>query len=395
MDSLPVPIHNLNPFVPGAGRLPKELVGRENELEAMDRIAARTKLGLSNQGIIYSGLRGIGKTVLLLSMRKIADERHLMTVQIEASGEDSALRDYDALFHEIPLALARIKEKHLRERMMNAFSEVESASLEFMGVKAGFNLSKKPGKPDYRTDSFRLELLIERYAQELKEAHSGFVLFVDELQEMNAELLSTLISLQHKMGQQNLPFYIIGAGLPNLPGVLTKIRSYAERLFEYRQLDRLTDDEAQDGFQKAAKSIGRPFDDEALELLVELSQGYPYFVQAYGKSSWDMADSNPIKASAVIKGKPLARESLDSGLYSSRWQRASVAERAYLQTMAELGEPCNTGEVAEKMGKNLSSVSMTRDTLIKHDLAYSPKFGQIAFTVPGMGDFIKRMSASS
>lgn len=379
------PLQALNPFMPGAGLQPPALVGRAGELEHMDRMVARTKLGLLNRGVMLYGLRGIGKTVLLLRMRSIAEQQHIATIKIEASAD--AGKVYDALFRDIPMAIARIGKPDLRKKIGGVFAHVESISFDFMGVKADAGFK---GKESYRTESYRLQLLIEGICRELQKANSGLYLFVDEMQEMNDAPLGDLITIQHEMGQQNLPFYIIGAGLPDLPGVLAKSRSYAERLFDYREIDRLDDVATREGFQEPARKSGRPFSGDSLDRLVDLSQGYPYFIQAYGAATWNASDSNPISGDAVDRGKAEALRMLDHGLYMSRWQKATEAGRMYLRIMADLSDgPVRTADVAQRF-RSRGSAASARASLISDGLIYSSGYGQVAFSVPRMAEFVRR-----
>lgn len=379
-------LKDLNPFMPGAGLQPPELAGRMREIELMDRLVARTKLGRIGRGVILCGLRGIGKTVLLLHMKSIAEQRHMATLKIEATKD--AGRTYDALFREIPLAIARIGKADLRERLMDAFSSVESISFEFLGIKASAGTSDK-GR--HTAESYRLQLLVERLCGELRKSNNGLFLFIDELQEMAEEPMGDLLTIQHEMGQENMPFYIIGAGLPDLPGVLAKSRSYAERLFEYRVVDRLSREETEDGFQKPAKMNGRPFDGDALDELVRISRGYPYFIQAYGAATWNESDSNPTRIDAVKRGEPEALAMLDQGLYLSRWQRATPAGRSYLKIMAnQPGEIMPTSVIAAGFDSR-GTASTARAALIELGLVYSPEHGKIAFSIPGMAAFIRRV----
>lgn len=389
-DIAKLPLHSLNPFMPGAGKQPPELVGRAHDLELMDRMITRTKLGLLDRGVVYSGLRGMGKTVLLLKLNDMASDQGMATVQIEANGDAAA--EYDELLHEMSLAVMRIRKSDVRQRLSDVFARVESISLDFVLGSARIELSGADAeKKTVRTSSYKLELLIEGLSEELKDNGLGLFLFVDEFQDMSTEVMATLITVQHKMGQRNLPFYVIGAGLPNLPGVLTKARSYAERLFEYRPIGRLDDEAVADGFQKPARELGYSFDDAALSRLVDLSNGYPYFIQAYGKAAWDASDSNPIAVGAVVKGEPVARAELVQGLYVSRWQRATPLGREYLAAMAAIGETCTSAQVARLMNRSVSDLSSIRLSLIELGLVYSPERGRIAFTVPGMDEFIRRV----
>ena len=382
----------LNPFMPGAGMQPPELVGRERDLEIVDRMIARTKLNNLDRGIIFSGLRGVGKTVLLVKLQEMAAGKNMLTAKIESSGNPDD--DYEAIFHEINLAAMNIHlVGGLKKRLGDVISNIKSMSFGAFGLSASIS---RESSAQTSENPFKLELLIESITTELKKSNSGLYLFIDELQEMADEPLGTLMSIQHKMGQRSLPFYIIGAGLPNLPGVLSKSRSYAERLFEYRTIGQLSDADAAEGFQKPARRNGRPFTDDALNELIKVSSGYPYFIQAYGKAAWNASGSNPIPLQAVTKSEACARAELDDGLYSARWQRTTPTGRRYLAAMAKIGteSPSSTAEVADRLGKSTGEISMTRDKLIKLGLIYSPEYGKVAFTVPGMGEFILRAMPS-
>ena len=382
----------LNPFMPGAGMQPPELVGRERDLEIVDRMIARTKLNNLDRGTIFSGLRGVGKTVLLVKLQEMAAGKNMLTAKIESSGNPDD--DYEAIFHEINLAAMKIHlVGGLKKRLGDVISNIKSMSFGAFGLSASVS---RESSAQTSENPFKLELLIESITTELRKSNSGLYLFIDELQEMADEPLGTLMSIQHKMGQRSLPFYIIGAGLPNLPGVLSKSRSYAERLFEYRTIGQLSDADAAEGFQKPARRNGRPFTDDALNELIKVSSGYPYFIQAYGKAAWNASGSNPIPLQAVTKSEACARAELDDGLYSARWQRTTPTGRRYLAAMAKIGteSPSSTAEVADRLGKSTGEISMTRDKLIKLGLIYSPEYGKVAFTVPGMGEFILRAMPS-
>lgn len=382
----------LNPFMPGAGMQPPELVGRERDLEIVDRMIARTKLNNLDRGIIFSGLRGVGKTVLLVKLQEMAAGKNMLTAKIESSGNPDD--DYEAIFHEINLAAMKIHlVGGLKKRLGDVISNIKSMSFGAFGLSASIS---RESSAQTSENPFKLELLIESITTELRKSNSGLYLFIDELQEMADEPLGTLMSIQHKMGQRSLPFYIIGAGLPNLPGVLSKSRSYAERLFEYRTIGQLSDADAAEGFQKPARRNGRPFTDDALNELIKVSSGYPYFIQAYGKAAWNASGSNPIPLQAVTKSEACARAELDDGLYSARWQRTTPTGRRYLAAMAKIGteSPSSTAEVADRLGKSTGEISMTRDKLIKLGLIYSPEYGKVTFTVPGMGEFILRAMPS-
>ncbi len=195
--------------------------------------------------------------------------------------------------------------------------------------------------------------------------------------------MGMLIGLQHQLGQKALPFYIIGAGLPNLPGVLTTSRSYAERLFEYCEIGRLSDEATARCLQETVQQSGRTFTKEAIDRLLEDTKGYPYFIQAYGEATFNEADSSPIPIEAVLAGEHEALRVLDQGLYESRWQRSTKQGRQYMRAMAALHtEVCDSAAVARFMHKKTQDIFKARKTLIELGLIYAPERGKVAFTVP-------------
>lgn len=378
-------LQKLNPFTPGAGMTPPELVGREDAFELIDFMCARMKMQLLDRGIIFSGLRGVGKTVLLVALRNYVAEKHVAVAQFEANGDMRT--DYNLLFTCIQRAAAQVQP--VAHAMSGIVKQVQSITISALGVGASVDFERES---EAETNNERLDALVEQVCLLLKQHNSGLMLFIDELQEMHPKPLAALITIQHRMGQLDLPFYIIGAGLPNLPGVLSKTRSYAERLFEYRVIDRLNDSDTEQGFTEPARRLGRSFTSEAVHELVSVSQGYPYFIQAYGKAAWNASTSTPINLQAVLDAEPEARAELDAGLYQSRWQRPSPDGRAYMTAMAQLGGdmPVLSGQVAAALNKTSQEATPIRARLIELGLIYTPARGKIAFTIPSMGEYINR-----
>ena len=394
LDDLEVSFEDLNPFVPGAGRQPRELLGRDEEFEHVAVLIRRTQRRLPNRGVILTGLRGMGKTVLMRRMQELCDQGGLITAWVEARREGAADDAAHAIMDELKAGSQSLLSPSLREKVQRVIESIGSISLGALGVSVG--LSKDEENTRRESLLRQMNALISHLAASAKSEKSGVVLFVDELQDMSPTVLGELISLQHEAGQRDLPFYLIGGGLPNLPRVLTRSRSYAERLFEYRRIGSLPDEVSRQVFQQTAQSVGSSFDQDALNLLVGLAQGYPFFIQAYGDSTWDAAHDGRLDLQAVKRGMPQARAQLDTGLYSARWQRASAAGQGYLRAMAEIGAAEGSGDevlssrVAQRLGRTLSALSPVRATLIGQGLIYMPRNGAVAFTVPHMGEFVLR-----
>jgi hypothetical protein len=220
-------------------------------------------------------------------------------------------------------------------------------------------------------------------------------LFIDEMQDLGAEDVSALCAACHELSQTGAPLIVVGAGLPHLPAVLSASKSYSERLFRYQRIDRLDRLAADQAFSAPAAREGVEFETKALDTLYETSGGYPYFVQAYGKATWDHAPRSPITPADVRVAAPEAEVELAVGFFGSRYERATPAEREYMRTMASLADGDDmdaavpTAEIAKSLGRKPASLSPARDALIKKGLIYSGERGTVAFTVPHFGRYLR------
>jgi len=368
------------------------MAGRVAELEAFGMLRARVAHGRGDRGIVLTGLRGVGKTVLLNEMHRLAKTFDWITVRLEArrdSGGSRAVRRI--LARELVVAARRFSSRSMTGRMRRAIGTISSfnAKVGATGIELGVALS------DGRADSGDVEVdfveLVEDVAAAFAEQGRGFGLFIDEMQDLDEETLGSLIAAQHAANQQDWPFYIVGAGLPNLPRVLTDARSYAERLFNYRPIGRLSRDDSARALREPAERLGARYTDAALGILLEAADGYPYFIQEFGQAAWDLASPKTINRSDAEAAVQYGTEQLDAGFFRSRWDRATPAERRMLFAMAQDGdEPTLTSVVARRMGLRLSSLSPYRANLMSKGLVYAPEHGQVAFTVPGMSSYVER-----
>jgi hypothetical protein len=249
-----------------------------------------------------------------------------------------------------------------------------------------------------RADSGDLEIdlteLLTDAASVAADLAVGIALFIDEMQDVPTLDVSALCAACHELSQTGGPLIVVGAGLPHLPSVLSASKSYSERLFRYVPIDRLDRDAADFALLAPARREGADFEPAALDALYAAADGYPYFVQAYGKVTWDVAAASPVTAADVSVAGPVAAGELAVGFFGSRYERATPAEREYMRAMAQLGdEPVPTAQVAEELGRKPSSVSPARDSLIKKGLIYSSERGLIAFTVPHFGRFLRAQPA--
>ncbi|WIB76997.1 ATP-binding protein [Curtobacterium sp. MCPF17_002] len=381
-----------NPYSPGSGRRPPELVGRTNELEAFDTLRARVTNGLGDRGVVLTGLRGVGKTVLLNEMHRMADDFEWLTVRIEARRDEAGARTVRrALARELVVSARKLTRTRLSGRMRDALGTISSfnAKVGATGIELGVTVSE--GRADSGDVEVDLLELVEDVAVALGERRRAFGVFVDEMQDLDPETMGALIAAQHAANQRDWPFYIIAAGLPNLPRVLTETRSYAERLFNYRPIGKLTRDEAGQAIREPAEKLGAEYAPDALDALLDAAGGYPYFIQEYGQAAWNLSPDRLIRYDDAAAAVQFGTEQLDAGFFRSRWERATRSERRMLQAMAADGEgPSSTGAVAARMGIQPSSLGPYRAALINKGLVYSPEHGQIAFTVPGMAGYVDR-----
>lgn len=383
----------LNPYSPGSGRRPVELAGRRAEIGSFDLLVAKARHGRHERSMVLHGLRGVGKTVLLNEFRRQAERAEFLVVSLEgrdAAGGPAAVRA--KLGRSLLQAGRRVNRPGIGKALRQALGSIASfsAQLGVTGIDIGVELAR--GRADSGSIEVDLEEMVEDLCTALGEKHSALVFLIDEMQELDHPLLTALLAVQHQASQREWPFYVVGAGLPNLPAVLSGARTYAERLFSYRHIGALVPDAAAQALVVPAAKYGASYTPEARDLLLEAAGGYPYFIQEYGKAAWDTAPEKTITARDARIAIELGRAQLDQGFFLSRWERASKAEKEFLRLMAiddEAGSA--TGELAERAGRKQSSMTMTRASLIAKGVIYPPALGRVAFTVPGMAQYINRL----
>jgi hypothetical protein len=388
-----------NPYAPGAGQRPPELAGRDRELAQFEVVLERIARGRPERSMVLIGLRGVGKTVLLNSFRSMALQRLWGTGKIEARPEQSIRRPVAAALH---MAVRELAPRHRApEQIEHLLGVLKSfASRDLKAPKGSFTPHLGIDVPAVRgrADSGDLEIdlteLFTDAASVATDLSTGIALFVDEMQDVPPGDVSALCAATHELSQTAGPLIVVGAGLPHLPSVLSASKSYSERLFRYVPIDRLDRPAADQALLAPARREGADFTQEALDALFAAADGYPYFVQAYGKVTWDAAAASPVTLADVRVAGPQAEAELAVGFFGSRYDRATPAEREYMRAMAMLGdEPVPTSQVADELGRKQSSLSPSRDALIKKGLIYSSERGLIAFTVPHFGKFLRAQPA--
>ena len=387
-----------NPYAPGAGQRPPELAGRDRELAAFDVLLERVARGRPERSVVLTGLRGVGKTVLLNALRSSAVRRGWGTGKFEARPDAPLRRPLAAAMHQAVRELSSRNRDEADEVLgvVKAFAlrSTEKNTPLRDRWQPGIDVPAATGRADSGDIEIDLSELFTDVAGLAASAGRGIVVCIDEMQDLMPADVSALCAACHEMSQQGLPLVVAGAGLPHVPAVLSAAKSYSERLFRYVRIDRLDRDEADRALRTPALEEDADFTPEALDALYEATEGYPYFIQAYGKTAWDVAPSSPITAEDVTVAAPQAEAELAVGFFGSRYERATPAEREYMRAMADLGTghregAVPTAAVAEHLGRKPQSLSPARDALLKKGLVYSAERGQIAFTVPHFGHYLR------
>jgi len=391
-----------NPYAPGAGQRPPELAGRDDQLQAFDIVLQRVAARRPERSLILTGLRGVGKTVLLNSLRSSAVREGWGTGKLEARPDQSLRRPLASALHT---AVRELGHPHAEEND-HVLGVIKSFAQRDAGAGAALRDRWNPGidAPAVRgrADSGDIEIDLVELFSDLgglaADVGKGIAIFVDEMQDLGPDDVSALCAACHEISQSALPVIVVGAGLPFLPAVLSASKSYSERLFSYQRIDRLDRAAADRALTAPAEHEGASFTAEALDRMFEATGGYPYFIQSYGREAWDLAPGTPITAADIAVAAPAAEADLAVGFFGSRYERATPAERDYLQAMATSAEKdpeasidgsVLTASVAEVLGKKPQSLSPARDALMKKGLIYSAERGRIAFTVPHFGRYLR------
>jgi hypothetical protein len=387
-----------NPFAPGAGTPPPELAGRDDLRETVRIAIERARRGMPAKSLLMVGLRGVGKTVLLDRMRDDAEAAGTHTVRIEAPEG----RSLPALIApELRLALLRLsrneKAKDLAQRALKGLAGFAKAlKLKFSDIEVGLDFPPEPGLADNGDLEHDLQALLEVVGGAAKRAETTLALFVDELQYVREPELAALITALHRTAQRQLPVVLVGAGLPQLRGQMGDAKSYAERLFDFPEIGPLPEPAARAAIQIPIEAQAAAIEASALDLIVEETRRYPYFLQEWGKHAWDVAPESPITRHDVGRASTEAVAALDESFFRVRFDRLTPVEKRYLRAMAELGPgPHRSGDIADVLGRKVSSLAPTRSQLILKGMIWSPNHGDTAFTVPLFDEFMHRIMPDS
>ena len=383
-----------NPYAPGAGTPPPELAGRDELRAAVHVALARIRQRRPAKSVLMIGLRGVGKTVLLDRLRNSAEADGIHTTRIEAPERRSLPA---ILAPQLRHALLRLstseKARNLAQRALRGLAGFVSAlKAKYGDIEVGLDYQPEPGLADNGNLEQDLQALLEVVGEAAANGGTALAMFIDELQYVEEDQLAALITALHRTAQRQLPVVLVGAGLPQLAGRMGRAKSYAERLFDFPTIDALSESDAAAAILKPAKKEHVEFENDALERIITMTQGYPYFLQEWGKHCWDTAKQSPITLKDVETASQSVIAALDESFFRVRFDRLTPSEKKYLRAMAELGSgPYRSGDIARELGREVRSVAPTRNNLIKKGMIWSPSHGDNAFTVPMFDEFMKRI----
>jgi hypothetical protein len=382
-----------NPFAPGAGNQPPELAGRQPILDRAEHMLARAEAGRHAKSFMLIGLRGVGKTVLLNRIFRMAQDRRFRALLVEAH-EDKPLPELLLPpLRQILLGLdqmGKLNETVKRGlRILKGFAK--SIKIKYGGIEVGLGIDPERGVGDSGDLESDLPDVLTAVGEAAKARTTVVVLLIDELQYLDEDELSALIMGMHRVSQRQLPLVLVGAGLPQLVGNMGRSKSYAERLFEFPVVGPLSKKDAAVAIIEPIRSEGERMARTAVELISHASEGYPYFIQTWGYEAWNTADKSPISKRDVEASESSVLRNLDESFFRVRFDRLTPGEKRYLRAMAELGPgPHRSGDIADALQVKVQSVAPTRNSLIKKGMIYSPAHGDTAFTVPLFDQFLKR-----
>ncbi|WP_353952016.1 ATP-binding protein [Knoellia sp. S7-12] len=399
-----------NPYAPGAGQRPPELAGRDEQLDAFEVVLERISRGRPERSIVLTGLRGVGKTVLLNALRSTAVRAKWGTGKLEARPDQSLRRPLSSALHQAVRELGHPSDDEVQHVLgvIKAFAQRDAPAGTKLREKwnPGIDAPAASGRADSGDIEIDLVELLTDVGGLASDTGRGIAVFIDEMQDLGPDDVSALCAACHEISQSGLPVIVVGAGLPHLPAVLSASKSYSERLFRYSRIDRLPRAAADAALVLPAEEEGAAYEQEALDAMYAATGGYPYFIQAYGKAAWDRAPKSPVTVEDVRVAAPEAESELAVGFFGSRFERATPGEREYLRAMADVAvaiseggeeeldeiESVPTSDVATHLSRKPQSLSPARDALLKKGLIYSGERGRIAFTVPHFGRYLREQT---
>lgn len=381
----------VNPYRPGAGLMPVYIAGRDEDIQNVSQMFDALTMDIPTQSIIFSGLRGVGKTVLINKLQSIAEEKGIFCKHIEIEERN----DFISQIAECSQAFLRTisakeKFKHLIQKPLEA---IKSLVVSFNPEDNSFSLSMQD-RELYVSNNLTQTLteVFSTIGETAQKTETPICFFIDEIQYMKQNQLGSLIAALHRVNQLGYPIMIIGVGLPKIYKMLSDEKSYSERLFMYKKIDSLTDEQSEKAIEEPAKKFNIIYAHEAINKIVEITKGSPFFIQQLCKIVYDKTNKDVIELSDVENCIDEFLSSLDERFFKSRYERCAESDKKFIFAMVECGElPCTISNVAHNLNKTVGSISTTRAQLISKGIIYPVRYKELDFTVPEFSGYIQRL----
>lgn len=386
-----ISMFKINPYRPGAGQMPTYLAGRDEDIAKVEKMFEALTLGVPSQSVIFSGLRGVGKTVLINKLQKIAEGKGVFCKHIEVETRNDFISQIaacsQAFLREVN---SKEKVKHLVKRALDA---IKSLVISFNPEDNTFSLSVQE-RELYQSNNLTQSLtdVFTLMGEAAQETETPICFFIDEIQYMKKNELGALIASLHRTNQLGYPVMIVGAGLPKIYKMLSDEKTYSERLFSYQEIGSLNYEQAKSAILEPVKKFDMEYTEDAVDKIIEITKGYPYFIQQFCNIVYDEAEDKQINSKLIEKVTSLFFETLDSGFFKVRYERCSDMDKRFIFAMVKCGKlPCTISNISRYFGRNGKAISPTRAQLINKGIIYPVKYGELDFTVPEFSGFIRRL----
>ena len=380
----------VNPYRPGAGLMPTYLAGRDEDIDNITQMFIALTMNVPTQSVIFSGLRGVGKTVLINKLQKIAEDNNIFCKHIEIEERNDFIAQIAACSQAfLRRVSAKEKFKHLIQKPLDA---IKALVVSFNPNENTFSLSLQEQEL-YKSINLTQSLtdVFVTIGETAYKSETPICFFIDEIQYMRPEEISSLIAALHRTNQLGYPVMMIGAGLPKIYKMLSDEKSYSERLFLYKEIGSLTDDQSIKAIEEPAKKFGVSYSKEAITKIINITKGYPFFIQQLCQIVYNNMDNNNIEGEDVAKSISIFFDTLDTGFFKVRYERCSDGDKKFVFAMVKCGElPCTISNIARQLEKKVKTISPTRAQLINKGIIYPVRHSELDFTVPEFSGFIQR-----
>ena len=381
----------VNPYRPGAGLMPTYIAGRDEDIQNVDEMFNALMMNIPTSSIIFSGLRGVGKTVLINKLQRKAEDKGIFCKHIEVEERNDFIPQIAACSQAF-LRKVSTKEK-FKTLIQKPLDAIKSLVVSFDPNDNTFSLSLQE-KELYKSNSLTQSLteVFVTIGETAYKAEIPICFFIDEIQYMKQNELGSLIAALHRTNQLGYPVMVIGAGLPKIYKMLSEEKSYSERLFIYKIVDSLTSEQSRKAIEEPARKFGVSYTNEAIHEIIKITKGYPFFIQQMCQVVYKNIDGNIIDIQNVKESTKEFFDSLDNGFFKVRYERCAESDKKFIFAMVKCGElPCTISNVAKKLRKNVNSISTTRAQLINKGIIYPIRYKELDFTVPEFSGYIQRL----